>query len=83
MSRSKDIACAYGGAAVTTSDSTIIPTTRALWIGSNASGSGLAVRMANGDLVTLASAFAGQIMPLQVDKVLSTGTTASSIIALY
>lgn len=80
--RSKDIACAYGGAAVTKSDSTVIPTTRALWIGDISSGAGLAVRMANGDLVTLAGVLPG-ILPLQVDKVLSTGTTVASVIALY
>jgi len=81
--RSTDISSAYGVAAVTKSDSTVIPTTRALWVGDVSSGGGLAVRMANGDLVTLAGVTSGQVVPLQVDKVLSTGTTAASIVALY
>lgn len=81
--RSKDISAAYGGVAVTPSDATVIPTTRALWVGSIAGGAGLAVRFANGDLVTFAGLTAGREYPFQVDKVLSTGTTASDIVALY
>lgn len=77
--RSKDIASAYGAAAVTASDATIIPTTRALYIGVTGN---IAVRMANGDLPTFANVPVG-VFPIQVDKVLSTGTTASSIVAMY
>ena len=80
MSRSTDISNAFKAASVTTSDATVIPATRALWIG----GAGnVAVRMAgDGSLVTYSGASAG-ILPVQVDKVLSTGTTATSILALY
>jgi len=77
--RSKDIACAYGAVAVTKSDSTVIPTCRALLIGATGD---VAVRMANGDLLTFVTVAAG-ILPVQVNKVLSTGTTATGIVALY
>lgn len=77
--RSKDVAPAYGGAAITPSDSTVIPTTRAIHVGSTGN---IAMRLANGDLVTLTSVAAG-VLTVQVDKVLSTGTTATSLVALY
>lgn len=77
--RSKDIASAYGAVAVTASDATIIPTTRALFIG----GAGnLAVRMADGTLPVFTNVPVG-VFPVQVDKVLSTGTAATGIIAMY
>lgn len=76
--RSKDIASAYDARSVTKSDATIIPTTRALYIG----GTGdLAVRMASGASVTF-SAVAVGIFPVQVDQVLA-ATTATNIVALY
>jgi len=40
------------------------------------------VRMVNGDIITFATVPAG-IFPVQVNKVLSTGTTATGISALY
>lgn len=70
---------AHGAVAVTTSDATVFPVTRALYIGSTGN---LAVRMADGQTVTFASVPVG-IFPIQVDMVLSTGTVASSILALY
>lgn len=76
--RSRDVASAYGARAVTPSDSTVIPTTRALSV--TVAGN-VGVRMASGDLIVL-PVVAG-IAPLQVDKVLSTGTTATGIVALY
>ena len=80
MSRSTDISNTYAAAAVTTSDATVIPKTRALWVGV---AGNVAVRMAgDGSLVTLTGAAVG-ILPVQVDKVLSTGTTATTILALY
>lgn len=76
--RSKDVASAYDARSVTKSDSTIIPTTRALYIG----GTGdLAVRMASGASVTYVGVAAG-IFPIQVDQVLA-ATTATNIVALY
>lgn len=77
--RSTDVATAYGAVAVTKSDATVIPPTRALSIGATGD---VAVRMVNGDLITFSTVAAG-IWPVQVNKVLSTGTTATGITALY
>lgn len=72
---------AYRGAAVTPSDATVLdPTTRALWIGTTGD---LAVRTIGGDTITLANVQNGTLLPLAVDQVLSTGTTASDIVALW
>ena len=79
MGRSKDIAAAYDARSVTASDSTIFPETRSLYIGVTGN---VAVRMASGQTVTFANVPIG-IFTVQVDQVLSTGTTATSIIALY
>jgi len=68
-----------GAVAVTTSDSTVIVTTRSLYIGATGN---LTVRMARGMDATFNSVPVG-IMPIQVDKVYATGTTASSIVAMY
>lgn len=70
---------AHGAVAVTPSDATIIPVTRSLYVGV---AGNLAVRMADGQTVTFVSMAAG-FAPLQVDKVLLTGTAATDIIALY
>jgi hypothetical protein len=70
---------AQDAVAVTTSDATIIPVTRALYIGT---GGNLKVRMASGNTVTFTSVAAG-VFPIQVDMVYSTDTTASGIFALY
>lgn len=71
---------ARGATAVTPGDTTNIPVCRALYIGT---GGNLAVRMAQeGETITFLNVSAG-IFPIQVDRVLSTGTTASNIIALY
>ena len=66
--------------AVTKSDSTVLNATRAIYIG----GSGdVAVTMAGGGNVTFSTLAAGTILPVRVTKVLSTGTTATNIVALY
>lgn len=73
---------AIRGAAVTISDSTVIPITRALFIGT---GGTLVVHMGGesaATTVTFTNVAAG-IFPIQVDMVYSTGTTASNIVALY
>ena len=77
--RSTDVSSAHGGAAITKSDSTVIPTTRAIYVGVTGD---VAVRHPNGDLVTYTGAAVGE-HPWQVDKVLSTGTTATTMIAMY
>lgn len=71
---------AHSAFAVTASDTTVLPTTRGLYIG----GAGnVAVTMAeDGNNVTFVGVLAGSILPVQVTKVLATGTTATSIVAL-
>ena len=67
------------GVAVTPSDSVVIPMTRALYVGV---GGNVRVTDIN-DNVTYANVPSGSILPVQVSKVFATGTTASSIVALY
>jgi hypothetical protein len=67
------------GVAVTLSDSEVIPMTRALYVGV---GGNIKVTDINGD-VTYANVATGCVFPIQVSKVFATGTTASSIVALY
>jgi hypothetical protein len=70
----------WGGFAVTPSDSTILTGVRALWVGG---GGNVAVVFKGTDTaVTLAGASAGQLIPARVVKVMSTNTTATSIVAL-
>jgi len=76
--RSTDIASAYGGVAVTPSDTTVVPATRGLVIGV---AGNVAVRFANGDILTVA--VQAGVAPLQVNRVYATGTTATGIGALY
>lgn len=53
---------------------------RALYVG----GAGnVKVVTLGGDTVTLVGATAGEIIPIRVKQVLSTGTTATSIVSLY
>lgn len=67
------------GLAVTPSDTTVLYATRALYVGT---AGNVAVTDLNGN-VTYASVPAGSILPIQVTKVLATGTTALNIIAMY
>ena len=76
---SRDVSSSYDAVAVTASDATVIPACRALYVGVTGN---IAVRMASGNAATFANVPVG-VFPVQVDKVLSTGTTASSIVALY
>lgn len=77
--RSSDTASAYNAVAVTPSDATIIPATRGLWVGV---AGNIAVRMAGGGSVTFTGVPIG-LLPIQVDMVKSTGTTATTMLALY
>ena len=63
---------------VTPSDATVIPVTRALYIGT---GGDVVVRMASGVTRTFKNTISG-ILPIQVDKVMA-ATTATDILALY
>jgi hypothetical protein len=78
--RSTDVAAAYRGVAVTPHDSTIIPATRALYIGVTGD---LTVVFAGGGSGILFNAAPVGILPVQVIQVLDTGTDATDIVALY
>lgn len=67
--------------AVTKSDVTVFAQpTRSLWVG----GTGdVAVRMLDQTTVTFTAVPAGNLLPVRVDKVLSTGTTATNIVGMY
>ena len=83
MGRSKDIAAAYQATAVTPADATVIPICRSLFVGT---GGTVVVHMEgnpSGSNSTFLNVSDGAILPVQVDKVLSTGTTATDILALY
>lgn len=74
---------AKDAALVTASDSTIIPVTRALYIGTSGN---LSVRLAGQSNNVLFSNVPVGIFPIQVDMVYATtggSTTASNIVALY
>lgn len=54
--------------------------TRALYVGTSGD---VAVRMLDGAVVTLANVPGGSMLPLRVDRVLATGTTAGAILGLW
>lgn len=68
-------------ASVTPSDATDLTGVRSLYVG----GAGdLAIRAIHDTAaVTLVGVTAGSIIPVQVDRVMSTNTTATSIVAIY
>lgn len=66
---------------ITKSDDTVFSQpTRAVWVG----GTGdLAVKMVDETTLTFTAVPAGVLLPIRVQKVLSTGTTATNIVGLY
>ena len=68
-------------AAVTKSDSTVLPATRGLYVG----GAGNINVVMAGDSVAqvLLAVPAGTTLPISVTKVMSASTSATSIVALY
>lgn len=63
--------------AVTPNDTTILQGIRALWVG----GAGnVAVRTIQGTTVTISGIVAGTLIPIEVDIILATGTTATLIL---
>lgn len=70
---------AFDARDITPSDVTEIPGTRSIYVGT---GGALTVRMVSGQQVTFNGVPSGTMLPIQVDKVLST-TTASQLVALY
>lgn len=81
MAKTSDVGAATQGRPVTKSDTTVLPVTRALYIGG--AGDVAVVHADGGAAVTYSAMAAGQIYPLQVTKVMSTNTTATNIVALY
>lgn len=72
---------ASGGTTITPSDVTVLSQpSRAVWVGV---AGNLAVRMHDGTSLTFVGVSAGSLLPLRVDQVLSTGTTASSIVTIH
>jgi hypothetical protein len=71
---------ATGAAPITPNDTTDIATTKGVYVG----GSGnLTAIMSNGDTVTFIGMSAGMIHPLEVTRILATGTTATNLVAVY
>jgi hypothetical protein len=66
--------------AITPANGTRIAATRAVYVGG---GGDLAVVMIGGNAVTFTGVPAGSILPICVNEVRSTNTTATAILALY
>lgn len=73
---------AQGGMAVTPSDvaDLAVKPCRALWVGT---GGSIAVIFSDTSAATLANVGSGVLLPISVTRVMATGTTASSVVALY
>jgi hypothetical protein len=88
MSGPNDVGPATQGIAVTPTDDTAIPKTRALWVGS---AGNIVVKFADnstaptvaGGTVTISGVLAGTLLPIAVVCVNDTLTTATDIVALY
>jgi len=72
---------AINAAVITKSDTANLPASaRRIWVG----GLGdVKVDTIGGDTVTFTAVPAGTVLPVQVRKVYSTGTTATNMVALY
>lgn len=79
---SREVSPAGSAAAVTVSDSTVYdPPGRALYVGT---GGNVAVRMAGGgQTLVFVNVQGGSVLPICVDQVRSTSTTASDIVIIY
>ena len=72
---------AKGSFTVTPSDTTDLTKTGVtIYVGGTGN---LKVDMSNGDTVTFMGIQVGSFLPVQVNRVYSTGTTATNILALY
>lgn len=74
----RDIGSVIGVRPVVKSNTTVIPMTRALWIGSEGD---VTARFEDGEVGTLKNVPAG-ILPVRVSQVMA-ATTAGEIVALY
>lgn len=72
-----------GARAVTPSNSANLPYPSVIYVGSVSGGTAVKVTTAQGDEVTFSGLVAGNVIPVQVIRVWSTGTTASSLVAIY
>lgn len=61
-------------------DADLAVVTRALYVGS---GGDVSVRMFDSSVVTLVGVPSGTMLPLRVDRVLATGTTAGAILGFW
>lgn len=78
----RDVSSAWKGVEITPSDATVLPDgIRGVWVG----GAGNLTVILSGDAkeITLAGVPAGTLLPIQISKVMATGTTATAITALY
>lgn len=75
---SSEPASAFG--AITPSDSTSLSGVRALYVGA---GGDVTVQGGSGQSVLFKAVPTGAVLPIQAGKVMSTGTTATNIVALY
>jgi hypothetical protein len=66
--------------AITPSDTLNLPTPSIVYVGSSGN---VRVTTPQGDTVTFANVATGTIIPVQVLRVLSTGTTATSLVRIY
>jgi hypothetical protein len=67
--------------AILPQDGTDLPVvTRALYVGT---GGDVAVRMLDGSVVTLSNVPSGTLLPLRIDRVLATGTSAGAILGFW
>jgi hypothetical protein len=70
---------AHGAVAITPNDTTVIPVTRAIYVGV---AGDIKVTMADGQAVTFSNVPVG-VLPIQVQVVWTTGTSATTMLALY
>jgi hypothetical protein len=67
--------------AILPQDGTDLPVvTRALYVGA---GGDVAVRMLDGSVVTLSNVPSGTLLPLRIERVLATGTSAGAILGFW
>ena len=71
---------AYHAFAIAPDDGAALPeVTRALYVGG---GGSIAVEMASGALVTFAAVAEGTVLPIRVERVKATGTSATALLGL-
>lgn len=71
---------ASNAAVLTKSDVTVISPTRALYIGGTGNAN---VRMVGGQTVLFSSLPVGTILPIAIDQLLETSTTATLVVAMW